>query len=282
METAHHDFNTTHLRLLQQEKVASISQLAAGVAHEINNPLAYVISNLSALGKYIAEIRSFLLAQDETILNHFSKSSNTGADLFTQVKKLREAADIDFILEDIGNIVAESLDGSDRMKQIVQNLKSFTGLDGAGSMMVDLNQGLESTLKVFWNELKQKARVETSYGNLPKIRCNPSQLNLVFMNLLVNALQAIEHKGRIDIQTRREGELVFIAIADSGCGIPADHLNRIFEPFFTTKEVGKGTGLGLTIVYDIVKRHDGDIVVQSAPGEGTRFTIRLPLTATTR
>jgi two-component system NtrC family sensor kinase len=204
-------------------------------------------------------------------------SSNGGAALLTELRKLREDADIDFILDDIKQIVGESLDGSDRMKRIVENLKSFARLNEAEYNLADLNQGLESTLNIVWNELKYKATVKKSYGEIPETMCNPGQLNQVFMNLLVNAAQAIENQGQIEIQTRREGDLIVIEIADTGCGIPADKLNRIFEPFFTTKEVGKGTGLGLSISFDIIEKHGGEICVQSQSGHGTRFTISLPI-----
>lgn len=281
LEKAYQDLKTAHTRMLQQEKMASIGQLAAGVAHEINNPLAFVISNLGTLGRYVREIGAFVRTLEKEILGGAAASSDTGAALPARVKQLRKTADIDFILEDIEAIVAESLDGGDRMKQIVQNLKSFARLDEGTYKMADLNQGLESTLKIVWNEVKYKAVVTKSYGDLPETLCNPDQLNQVFMNLLINAAHAIEHQGQIDIRTRMEADLIFIEIADTGCGIPEDKVNRIFEPFFTTKAVGKGTGLGLSIVYDIVEKHGGEIDVQSEPGRGTRFTLSLPVRAET-
>jgi PAS domain S-box-containing protein len=277
LEKAYQDLKTAHSRMLQQEKMASIGQLAAGVAHEINNPLAFVISNLGTLGEYSKELGLFLEEQEETIRSMAAVSP----DKVTQLGKLRETADIDYILDDIKHIVGESLEGSDRMKQIVQNLKSFARLDEADYRMADLNKGLESTLNIVWNELKYKATIRKTYGDIPETLCNLGQLNQVFMNLLVNAAQAIERQGQIDIQTRREEDLIVIEIADTGGGIPADKINRIFEPFFTTKEAGKGTGLGLSIAYDIIEKHGGEISVQSQPGQGTRFTISLPIQAET-
>ncbi|MFH2066136.1 MAG: ATP-binding protein [Pseudomonadota bacterium] len=275
LEKAYRDLQTAHSRMLQQEKMASIGQLAAGVAHEINNPLAFIISNLGTLKEYSKELAEFHHTQEASLRNLIEASP--GNEMFEEINRQRETMDIDFILEDIEELVAESLDGGTRMKEIVQNLKNFARLDEAEYKMTDLNQGLESTLKIVWNELKYKVKVTKSYGDLPQIMCNPGELNQVFMNLLVNAAQAIEHQGEIDVATRKVGDTIVIEISDTGCGIPVDKLNRIFEPFYTTKEVGKGTGLGLSIVYDIVEKHDGEIAVDSRLGQGTRFTISLPI-----
>ena len=279
LEKAYQALKTAHSRMLQQEKMASIGQLAAGVAHEINNPLAFVLSNLGTLGKYSKKVAAFLQGQEETIRNSPASASDTANDLLAQIEIQRKASGIDFILDDIEQIVTESLDGGDRMKQIVQNLKNFARLDEEELKPADLNQGLESTLQIVWNELKFKATVNKTFGNIPEIMCNPGQLNQVFMNLLINAAQAIDPPGQIDIRTYLDENVVVIEIADTGCGIPEDKLNRIFEPFFTTKDVGKGTGLGLSIAYDIIEKHGGKITVQSQPGQGTRFTVSLPIQA---
>ena len=275
LEKAYRDLQTAHSRMLQQEKMASIGQLAAGVAHEINNPLAFMISNLGTFGEYSKELAQFHHALDASLRNLAAELP--GNDALAEINRLHATLDIDFILEDIRQIVAESLDGGNRMKQIVQNLKNFARLDEQEYKLADLNQGLESTLNIVWNELKYKAKVTKSYGDLPQTICNLGQLNQVFMNLLVNSAQAIEDQGKIDISTRKVGGSIVIEIADTGGGIAPDHLNRIFEPFFTTKAVGKGTGLGLSIVYDIIQKHAGEIAVESRPGQGTRFTISLPI-----
>ncbi|MBI5639684.1 MAG: GHKL domain-containing protein, partial [Nitrospirae bacterium] len=193
------------------------------------------------------------------------------------IAKQRKALKIDFITEDLGNLIRESLDGAERIKKIVQDLKSFSRVDEAEQKMADINAGLESTINIVWNELKYKATVKKEYGDIPLTKCNPGQLNQVFMNLLVNAAHAIESQGDIGIRTWSEEDSIFVSISDTGCGIPAEKINRIFEPFYTTKEVGKGTGLGLSIAYDIVKKHSGEIKVQSEVGKGTTFTINIPV-----
>ena len=160
----------------------------------------------------------------------------------------------------------------------MQGLKSFSRVDEAEEhILADINECLESTLNIVWNELKYKATVTKQYGNLPHANCNPQQLNQVFMNLLVNAAHAIEKQGEIAIKTWQQDRSIFVSISDTGCGIAEENLSRIFEPFFTTKEVGKGTGLGLSISYDIVKKHAGELTVQSELGKGTIFTIQLPI-----
>jgi two-component system NtrC family sensor kinase len=190
----------------------------------------------------------------------------------------RKRLKINRIIEDIRSLAGESTEGAQRISKIVQDLKTFSRLDESDDKPADINAGIESTLNIVWNEIKYKAALKKDYGRIPVTRCNPGQMNQVFMNLLVNAAHAIEAQGEIAIRTWAEHENIFVSISDTGRGIPDENMGRIFDPFYTTKEVGKGTGLGLSIAYDIVKRHGGDIAVDSKVGIGTTFTVRLPVT----
>jgi len=271
LNTAYEDLKASQAKLLQQEKMASIGQLAAGVAHEINNPMGFVTSNLGSLAKYLKRLEEFLARQSEFVGQCADPAQAT------ELGRLRKELKIDFIMADSAALIQESLDGADRVRTIVQNLKSFSRVDQAQENLADINQCLEDTINIIWNELKYKCEVKKEYGELPPTRCFPQQLNQVFMNLLMNAAQAIAEKGTITIRTWAGRDEIRVAISDTGCGIAPEHLNRLFEPFFTTKEVGKGTGLGLAISYDIIKKHGGRIEVASAPGEGTTFTVGLPV-----
>jgi len=193
------------------------------------------------------------------------------------VAEQRKRLKMDYILEDIPQLIAESLEGAQRVRKIVQDLKSFSRVDESEHKRVDINECLDSTINIVWNEIKYVATLEREYGDIPPLLCYPQQINQVFMNLLVNAAHAIEGKGVIRVRTWREGDSLCVAVSDTGCGIAPEIQKRIFEPFFTTKEVGKGTGLGLSISYDIIRKHQGDIVVESEPGKGSTFTVKLPL-----
>jgi two-component system NtrC family sensor kinase len=181
------------------------------------------------------------------------------------------------MLEEFDAVLDESLEGAERVSRIVLNLKGFSRLDGKDARLADIHECLESTLNIIRNELRYKADIRKEYGDIPQLVCYPQQLNQVFMNLLINASHAIEKWGEITIRTWADRENIFVAIADTGCGIPKENLKKLFDPFFSTKEEGMGTGLGLSIVQEIVKKHQGDITVESQPGKGTVFTIRLPL-----
>jgi signal transduction histidine kinase len=270
LEHAYTELKIVQGQVVQQEKMASIGQLAAGVAHEINNPTGFIMSNLGSLQKYVDRLAEFIGIQDEALKTLPAESAET-------VAQQRKALKVDFITDDLKSLVKESLDGADRIKKIVQDLKSFSRVDEAELKMADINAGIESTINIVWNELKYKATLKKEYGDIPQIKCNPGQLNQVFMNLLVNSAHAIEKQGEIRIRTWVENNAVNVSIADTGSGIPKDKINRIFEPFFTTKEVGKGTGLGLSIAYDIVKKHKGTIGVESEVGKGTIFLVQIPL-----
>ena len=262
----------TQAQLLQSEKMASIGQLAAGVAHEINNPIGYVHSNLGSLETYIRDIFSLLDAYVGAERAHPGLAAP-----FAQASALREKLDIDFLRDDVNALLGETREGIGRVKKIVQDLKDFsrTGAEDEWQW-ADLHKGLDSTLNIVNNEIKYKAKVVKEYGTLPEIECLPSQLNQVFMNLLVNAAHAIESQGTITVRTGADDDALWVQIADTGSGIAPENLKRIFEPFFTTKPVGKGTGLGLSLSYSIVQKHAGRIEVESEPGRGTAFRITLP------
>lgn len=271
LEQAHAELQATQGQILQSEKMASIGQLAAGVAHEINNPIGFVRSNLTCLGRYVERLAAHIEKQQQALVELAGEAGKKrGAQLHKEGK-------LDFLLEDVQALREESIEGIDRVSKIVQNLKSFSRVDQAEFSSVNINDCLENTLSIVWNELKYSTTIEKELGTLPLVACFPQQLNQVFLNLLVNAGHAIGEKGVIKLRTWQEQKVVCIAISDTGCGIPKENLPRLFEPFFTTKDVGKGTGLGLSISYDIVKKHGGEIFVESLLGEGTTFTIQLPL-----
>ena len=267
-----HALEQAQLQLMQSEKMASIGQLAAGVAHEINNPVGFVSSNLGSLSGYLQDIFSIIAAYEGV-------EAKAGGDRsFEEVQVLRQALDYDYLKQDIDKLLSESRDGLDRVRKIAQDLKIFSHVDDTVWEWADIHKGIDSTLNIVWNELKYHCTVTKHYGTLPKINCLPSQLNQIFMNLLVNAGQAIEGNGEITIATECVGDAtVRVRITDTGQGIAPAELARVFDPFFTTKPPGKGTGLGLSLAWNIVERHGGKIEVESKVGKGTTFTVTLPI-----
>jgi PAS domain S-box-containing protein len=268
-------------QLLHSEKMASIGQLAAGVAHEINNPTGFVSSNLKTLSDYIKDLGGLSREYQKLIAELEQNSDAKGGqpDVSKQIKlikALEEEIDLNFVLKDIIELIEESSEGTERIKKIVRDLKDFAHPGEDKPKFADINQSIDSTVNVVWNELKYKADVVKDYGDLPQVQCYPQLLNQVFMNLLVNAAHAIEERGEIKIKTRSNNGHVEINISDTGSGIPKENLSKIFDPFFTTKEIGKGTGLGLNVAYNIIKKHQGKIDVKSDVGKGTTFTIRIP------
>jgi signal transduction histidine kinase len=259
-------------QLLQSEKMASIGQLAAGVAHEINNPIGFVSSNLGSLRSYVEPIFDLLaLLKDQP-------REALPAELRDALVRLDKAVDLEFVQEDLPQLLNESEDGLLRVKKIVQDLKDFSRVDHADWQDADLNAGLDSTLNVVMNEVKYKAEVRKDYGVLPPVRCIAAQLNQVFMNLIVNAAHAIVERGTITLVTRAVDEdWVCVEIGDTGSGMSEEVKRRIFEPFFTTKPVGQGTGLGLSLSFSIVQKHGGRIEVDSEIGVGTRFKVWIPV-----
>jgi len=265
------ELQATQAQLVQSEKMASLGQLAAGVAHEINNPVGFVKSNIGTLRSYSQDLLS-LLDQYEATLG----SVEVGAARLA-LTALRQQLDMDFLRGDLMQLLDESEEGLVRIAKIVADLKDFSHVDRLEIETIDINTMLDKVVNVAWNELKYKAEVIRDYGVLPPLRCYPGRLGQVFLNLLVNAAQAIAERGTIRLQTTAEGDQVVIRISDTGSGIAPEILGKIFDPFFTTKPVGKGTGLGLHIAYNIVESHQGRIEVDSVVGQGTTFTVRLPL-----
>jgi two-component system NtrC family sensor kinase len=265
---------TAQEQLARSERLASIGQLAAGVAHEINNPIGYVQSNLGTLESYLADLFEIVEAFETALAATPPGDPATAAAL-----ALRQKKDLDFLKEDIPALMSESKEGITRVRKIVADLKDFSRADTSHEWeWADLHRGLESTLNIVNNEIKYKADVVREFGELPEIECLPSQLNQVFMNLLVNAAHAITaERGRITVRTGATAEHVWVEISDTGCGIAPELVPHIFDPFFTTKPVGSGTGLGLSLSYGIVQKHRGTIDVSSRPGHGATFRVTLPI-----
>lgn len=262
-----------HDQLLQAEKMASIGQLAAGVAHEINNPISFVYSNLGSLEQYVEQLIGITEAYERTESNLPSQA------LLEEVHKFKLEADWEFLKLDVRDLLKESSAGIVRVKKIVQDLKDFSHVDQPEWLWADLHQGIDSTLNIVHSEIKYNAEVFKEYGAMPPVECMASQLNQVFMNMLVNASHAIgeNNYGKIIIRTGTEDNMVWVEFADTGKGIAPENMKRIFDPFFTTKPVGKGTGLGLSLSFGIVEKHNGRIEVKSDVGIGTVFRIWLPI-----
>jgi two-component system NtrC family sensor kinase len=263
----------TQEQLIQSEKLASIGQLAAGVAHEINNPVGYVFSNFSSLERYLADLFRMLAAYEAV------EGELAGSPAAARLAALRREIELDYLKEDVPALMTESREGIARVRKIVQDLKDFSRVDARQEWgWADLHKGLDSTLNIVNNEIKYKADVVRSYGVLPDVQCLASELNQVFMNLLINAAQAIDKpRGTIHVCTGHEGDRVWVEVQDDGVGIAAESLSRLFDPFFTTKPVGQGTGLGLSLAYGIVQKHHGRIDVRSEPGKGSCFKVTLPV-----
>lgn len=251
-------------QVLQSEKMAGIGQLAAGVAHEINNPLGFVFSNIKTLSDYITSLFRII---------DTAASNCTSETLQSTMQEL----EYDYIKTDLTELLAESEEGLQRVKKIIVSLKDFSHIDEEAFAPADLHKCIETTLSVAQNEIKYKAEIIRTFGELPLIDCIASQINQVIMNIAVNAAHAIEGFGTINIRTGRQEQKVWIEIEDNGQGIPEHVISRIFEPFYTSKPIGKGTGLGLSLSQTIIEKHNGLLEVESTPGRGTKFTIWLPI-----
>jgi two-component system NtrC family sensor kinase len=268
----------TQQQLLQSEKMAAVGQLAAGVAHEINNPVGFVNANLASLGSYTDRLFQLVDAQAAMLAASPPLPADHPAAL--ALEQAQAAADLGYLRQDLPDLLRESLDGLQRVKRIVNDLREFSHVGHDGWEPADLNQGLESTLNVVWNDIKFKAEITRELSPLPPVTCIASQINQVFLNLLVNAGQAIAGHGHIGLASgtlEREGQpWVWVEVRDDGHGMPEPVQRRVFEPFFTTKPVGQGTGLGLSVSWEIVQRHHGHLTVRSTEGTGTTFRCELP------
>jgi two-component system, NtrC family, sensor kinase len=279
LAAAYKQLKASQLQLIQSEKMASLGQMVAGVAHEINTPLGYVKNNIEMMEMFFDSNRA-LVGASNALADVLLAPNSTEQELQERLAALAELRQQPSgEADDMFKLFTDTRFGVDQISEIVQNLKDFSRLDRATADDVDLNECLDSAVLLARNVLKNRVEVVRQYGELPRISCMPSQLNQVFLNMLSNAAQAIEGPGRILLKTETEDDWLKVTVQDTGKGIPADVLPRIFDPFFTTKPVGQGTGLGLSISYQIVQQHGGDIRVTSQPGKGTRFTVRLPLAA---
>lgn len=264
--------NDAYNQLLQSEKMASIGQLAAGIAHEINTPIGFVQSNLASLEIYVKSMLDLIEKYD-----FLEKAEAIAVDRLAEVREAKKAMDYAFVREDLPSLVEESRNGIERVRKIVKGLKDFSCEGSSDSWtLADIRQCMEDALSVVQTEIEKKAEIKKEYGEMPEVYCLPSQINYVFMNLLLNAAQAIEIRGEIGIRMGSRGTTVWIEITDTGVGIPAENISKIFDPFFTTKSIGQGTGMGLSIAYGIVKQHRGWIDVTSTQGQGTTVLVVLP------
>jgi C4-dicarboxylate-specific signal transduction histidine kinase len=282
LETAYEKLQLAQKQLIQSEKMASIGQLAAGVAHEINNPVAFVKSNLSSLANYINTYQ-ILIHNQQQLLDIIDASNNTLVqEKLAELINYHEDNDITFINEDITTLIEESIKGTERVEEIVKGLKIYSRASDDSMEACNINTCLQDTLKLLNNELKYRCDTSTNFDeNLPECMCNRSKIIQVFTNLIVNATQAMKNKGSLIIQTRsttlHNTPAVAIDIKDTGTGIAPENLSKLFDPFFTTKPIGQGTGLGLSISQGIITDHNGTISVESKVNEGTCFTIVLPI-----
>ncbi len=279
LEHAHAEVKEKQEQLVQSEKMASLGIMSAGVAHEINNPLAFVFSNVNSLSHAVDQFKIF----HELIEKLLQSSQSTISD--EERKKIDafcKESDIEYLLEDCTELIQETVDGIQRVKGIVAGLKDFARADTAERESVDINLCIRNTLKIAIGQVKSNCKIEENLGDLPEISGFSGKIGQVILNLIVNASQAIDDNGVISIATTLDESDVIITVADTGCGMSKETIDDIFTPFFTTKPIGEGTGLGLSVSHGIVEEHGGKIRVDSEQGKGTCFTIRLPLQATER
>lgn len=270
LKNLHRQLQDTQQYLMQSEKMAAVGQLAAGMAHEINNPIGFVTANLSMLNRYQATL-------DKILVRYRQCEAELGDDARTAIAALRQESDLDFVLEDTRALLEETRSGVERVHKIVQDLRDFSRLDSAGEwLQVDLNQCLNATLNLLGGSIAKGVAIHREYGQLPLVECSPAEINQVLMNVLNNALQALRENGSITLRSGVAGEQVWVEIEDTGEGISEETLPHIFDPFFTTRPVGQGAGLGLSTAYGVIQKHGGLITVSSRMGQGSMFRITLP------
>jgi two-component system, NtrC family, sensor kinase len=269
LKQAYLDLQSTQEQLVQTEKMASLGQLVAGIAHEIKNPLNFIYGNTGFLSEYTQKLQELLEA--------YEKLPSLSPQDRARIEKIKDNANYAFVKDDLKVLVDNFTEGARRINTIVSDLRTFSRMDTDAVSEIDLHATLDISLNLLRNQYKNRVEVHRQYGDIPRIQGYSGKLGQVFMNLLSNAFHAIQGKGDVWIRTRSSNGVVDVEIEDSGSGIPKENLNRIFEPFFTTKPVGHGTGLGLSISYGIIEQHNGKIKVTSTPMKGSVFTVRLPV-----
>ncbi len=280
LEDAYNELKESQVQLVQAEKMSSLGQLVAGVMHEINTPLLYVMNNQSTTAENVEDLK-VLIDHAVRVVEVLKTPGATTQDLKAELQRLRDAVDpvaASEIIEEIDALTTDSQDGLAQISELVQSLKDFSRLDRAGEDAFDVRDGLEKTLTITHNLWKYGVEVVKDFEEIPEILCAPSKINQVFINLVTNAVQAMDNKGTLTLRTRHVDNWVEVEVQDTGCGIPEENLAKIMDPFFTTKPVGQGTGLGMSIVSKIIDDHGGHIDVQSEVGVGTKFIVRLPVT----
>lgn len=262
--------------LMRTEKMASLGQLSAGMAHEINNPLGFLISNIKTLASYHGGIEKILAAYQKLppLLN---TQENALAPLLREIRALEEKNDLAYILEDAKALISESGEGAARIQKIIEDMRIFTHPDAMVMELVDIHTCIETSLSMVQNRFAEGIRIVRNFQELPRIQCFQGQIQHAFCNIFMNAMQSMAGQGTLHIETSRKEDQLLVCIRDTGCGITPEILPRIFDPFFTTRPVGQGTGLGLHVSYTLIQRHGGHIEVNSIPGTGSAFEILLPL-----
>ena len=277
LQEAHENLKQSQNQLLQSEKMASVGQLAAGVAHEINNPMGFISNNMEILEQYIADYAKILNMTDRLTESVEGENLAEAHSIVAEINKLKEEINLDYVISDTTKLLQHNRDGIERIQKIVMDLRVFAREDKNEMEHVKVEEVIEGILTIVQSEIKYKAKLEKNYGDTPLIECNPKRLGQVFLNLIVNALHAIKGTGTIEIKTYTQDKFVCVDVSDTGKGIEEQNLGKVFDPFFTTKPAGQGTGLGLSVSYEIIKKHGGEMTVRSKAGEGTTFTVMLPL-----